>query len=174
MNLGADINTWPGSENLKVAGSVSAESLVLCEQASIFDPECPDGPTAIAYKLATEHPLTDPGAKVLSVLNGTDELLSILASGKIVIPQGKYISYGSGANSTLVSGAADGGISFYGPGTAQIVCAQGMLLPRLTKAQRNALVSPANGLVIYQTDNTPGLRVRENGVWVKCTTIADP
>jgi trimeric autotransporter adhesin len=34
--------------------------------------------------------------------------------------------------------------------------AKGILLPRLTLAQRNAIVSPANGLMIYQTDNTPG------------------
>jgi len=34
---------------------------------------------------------------------------------------------------------------------------KGMLAPRMTLAQRNAVVSPATGLVIYQTDNNPGL-----------------
>jgi trimeric autotransporter adhesin len=34
--------------------------------------------------------------------------------------------------------------------------AKGLLLPRMTQAQRNAIVSPANGLMIYQTDNSPG------------------
>lgn len=33
---------------------------------------------------------------------------------------------------------------------------QGILAPRLTLAQRNAIVSPAHSLLIYQTDNTPG------------------
>jgi hypothetical protein len=33
---------------------------------------------------------------------------------------------------------------------------KGMLLPRMTMAQRNAITSPASGLMIYQTDNTPG------------------
>jgi trimeric autotransporter adhesin len=33
---------------------------------------------------------------------------------------------------------------------------KGLLLPRMTLAQRNAIPSPANGLMIYQTDNTPG------------------
>ncbi|MBK6346535.1 MAG: tail fiber domain-containing protein [Bacteroidales bacterium] len=33
---------------------------------------------------------------------------------------------------------------------------QGLLIPRMTLAQRNAIASPANGLMIYQTDNTPG------------------
>ncbi|HEX2629030.1 MAG TPA: hypothetical protein VHM26_08465 [Chitinophagaceae bacterium] len=34
---------------------------------------------------------------------------------------------------------------------------KGMLLPRMTQAQRNAIASPANGLFIYQTDGTIGL-----------------
>jgi trimeric autotransporter adhesin len=34
--------------------------------------------------------------------------------------------------------------------------AKGILLPRMTLAQRNAITSPAVGLMIYQTDNTPG------------------
>lgn len=32
---------------------------------------------------------------------------------------------------------------------------RGLLLPRLTQVQRNAISSPATGLMIYQTDNTP-------------------
>ncbi len=34
---------------------------------------------------------------------------------------------------------------------------KGMLLPRMTQAQRDAIVSPANGLTIYQTDGVPGI-----------------
>ena len=34
--------------------------------------------------------------------------------------------------------------------------AKGMLIPRMTQTQRNAITSPANGLMIYQTDNSPG------------------
>lgn len=33
---------------------------------------------------------------------------------------------------------------------------KGLLIPRLTLAQRNAIASPATSLLIYQTDNTPG------------------
>ncbi len=32
----------------------------------------------------------------------------------------------------------------------------GLLIPRITMAQRNAISSPATSLLIYQTDNTPG------------------
>jgi hypothetical protein len=33
---------------------------------------------------------------------------------------------------------------------------KGMLVPRVNQAQRDAITSPANGLLIYQTDNDPG------------------
>ena len=33
---------------------------------------------------------------------------------------------------------------------------KGLLIPRMTQTQRNAIASPANGLLIYQTDNNPG------------------
>jgi hypothetical protein len=50
----------------------------------------------------------------------------------------------------------------------------GFLPPRMNKSNRDAIASPADGLMIYQTDATPGLRVRENGAWVKYTATADP
>jgi hypothetical protein len=34
---------------------------------------------------------------------------------------------------------------------------KGLLLPRMTQAQRNAITNPATGLMIYQTDGGPGL-----------------
>lgn len=33
---------------------------------------------------------------------------------------------------------------------------KGVLIPRMTQAQRNLITSPVDGLLIYQTDNTPG------------------
>lgn len=33
---------------------------------------------------------------------------------------------------------------------------RGLLVPRMTMAQRNAIANPATGLMIFQTDNTPG------------------
>jgi Chaperone of endosialidase/Head domain of trimeric autotransporter adhesin len=41
--------------------------------------------------------------------------------------------------------------------------AKGLLIPRLTKAQRDAIANPVKGLMIYQTDNIPGLYAFNNG-----------
>lgn len=41
---------------------------------------------------------------------------------------------------------------------------KGLLMPRMTTAQRNAIVSPADGLLIYNT-TTDELNQRQNGAW---------
>jgi hypothetical protein len=43
---------------------------------------------------------------------------------------------------------------------------KGLLPPRLTLTQRNNIGSPATGLVVYQTDNVPGLYVYNGSIWV--------
>jgi uncharacterized protein (TIGR02145 family) len=47
---------------------------------------------------------------------------------------------------------------------------RGVLIPRLTLIQRNAIKSPANSLLIYQTDNTPGYYYFASGVWTRLAT----
>jgi hypothetical protein len=42
---------------------------------------------------------------------------------------------------------------------------QGMLVPRMTKAQRDAIISPATGLLIYQTNSTPGFYYNDGSEW---------
>src|SRR5262245_51233812 len=46
---------------------------------------------------------------------------------------------------------------------------KGMLTPRMTKAQRDAIVSPATGLMIYQTNNTPGFFYFDGSGWTPVT-----
>ncbi len=48
---------------------------------------------------------------------------------------------------------------------------KGFLAPRLTQAQRTAITSPAQGLLVYQTDGTPGFYYF-NTVWIPLTSAA--
>lgn len=41
----------------------------------------------------------------------------------------------------------------------------GLLIPRMTMVQRDAIANPANGLLIYQTDNTMGFYYYDGIVW---------
>ena len=47
---------------------------------------------------------------------------------------------------------------------------KGFLAPRMTKAQRDAISSPATGLLIYQTDDTPGHYVYNGSAWAALST----
>jgi hypothetical protein len=42
---------------------------------------------------------------------------------------------------------------------------KGLLIPRMTQAQRNVITTPATGLMIYQTDNTPGFYYYNGTTW---------
>ena len=44
---------------------------------------------------------------------------------------------------------------------------KGMLIPRMTKADREAISSPATALMVYQTDNDKGFYYYENSTWNK-------
>lgn len=43
---------------------------------------------------------------------------------------------------------------------------KGLLAPRMTEAQRNAIASPATGLLIFQTNNTSGFYYYDGTTWV--------
>lgn len=42
---------------------------------------------------------------------------------------------------------------------------KGLLLPRMTEVQRNAIASPATGLMVYQTDGIPGFYHYDGAMW---------
>ena len=45
----------------------------------------------------------------------------------------------------------------------------GMLIPRMTEVQRDAIGSPATGLMIYQTDGATGFYYYDSAAWVSAT-----
>ncbi|HWK06763.1 MAG TPA: hypothetical protein VNS58_24175 [Puia sp.] len=46
---------------------------------------------------------------------------------------------------------------------------QGILIPRLSSAQRSAIAGPAAGLLVFQTDGTPGFCYYNGAFWVSLT-----
>ena len=49
---------------------------------------------------------------------------------------------------------------------------KGILIPRMTQAQRDAMVIPAESLLIFQTDNTPGFYYFDGIDWLMLSTSA--
>lgn len=47
---------------------------------------------------------------------------------------------------------------------------QGMLIPRMTAAQRGIIASPATGLLVYQTDGSQGFYFYNGSQWVSLST----
>src|SRR6266704_5115850 len=50
--------------------------------------------------------------------------------------------------------------------------AKGILIPRLTSAQKTAIATPAVGLLIYQTDGTTGFYFYNGIAWTSLTSAA--
>lgn len=48
---------------------------------------------------------------------------------------------------------------------------KGMLIPRMTDAQKNAIVTPATGLMIYQTDGTAGFYYYDGAAWTYINSV---
>jgi hypothetical protein len=49
---------------------------------------------------------------------------------------------------------------------------KGMLAPRMTKNQRDAIATPATGLLIYQTNSTPGFYYYDGTSWKPVSTVS--
>lgn len=49
---------------------------------------------------------------------------------------------------------------------------KGLLIPRMTAAQKNAIVTPATGLLIYQTDGSAGFYYYNGTGWYLLVTTA--
>lgn len=94
--------------------------------------------------------------------------------GNVLYGTGLYQT-NSNSSTPTTGGALSVGIT--APAASAILdltsTAKGLLIPRMTKTQRDAISSPATGLMIYQTDNTPGLRVYNGTNWMRFTETAD-
>ncbi len=73
------------------------------------------------------------------------------------------------ANSTLTNTGAAIGIGTISPNSSAILdvqsTTQGLLLPTMTLAQKTAILTPATGLLVYQTDGTAGFYYFNGTAW---------
>src|SRR6478736_4672089 len=82
-----------------------------------------------------------------------------------------YIGVNAQTNTFPATGAA--GIGTTSPNASSLLeiksTSKGILIPRMTKTQRDAIASPATGLMIYQTNSTPGFYYYDGTKWVAVT-----
>lgn len=109
------------------------------------------------------------GGTMLGHILATDNTYDIGASGATRFRSGYF-----GTNLIAGAGLAVGVGSIDASAVVDFTSTtKGALLPRMTKTQRDAISSPATGLMVYQTDNTPGLRVYNGTNWMRYTETAD-
>jgi hypothetical protein len=69
--------------------------------------------------------------------------------------------YNNGSNVMIGTTTAEPSSAFTVASTSQ-----GVLLPKMTLSQRDAISNPTSGLLIFQTDNTPGFYYYDGTEWL--------
>lgn len=106
------------------------------------------------YQSVLTNPVTGTGTtNYLSKWNGTSSLTNSLI-------------YDSGSAVGLGTASIDSTALFQMDSTTK-----GFLPPRMTSAQRGAITSPAEGLIVYQTNGVIGLYIYANGTWRSLTMV---
>ncbi len=133
----------------------------------------------------------DPGTYKLYVAGtvGVNNDLTILNSAKLVFTQpsiyikpetvfGSVVDMGFYTNTTerlRIKQNGSVGIGTATPDDSAILqvnsTTQGFLPPRMTQAQREAISGPAEGLMVFQTNNSAALYMYINGKWVIVQTL---
>jgi hypothetical protein len=108
----------------------------------------------------------------LNVSDGTSTLRFINSGGVGLIGTLSNHSLGIRTNNTQrihITSGGNVGIGTTSPNASAILqtdsTTSGFLPPRMTEAQKNAIATPAAGLIIYQTDATKGLYLYDGTAW---------
>ena len=79
-------------------------------------------------------------------------------------------------SSNIYNNGAGIGIGTVSPNASAVLevnsTTKGFLLPTMTQTQRNAISTPATGLLIYQSDNTPGFYYYNGSAWTAISGAA--
>ena len=139
-------------------------------------PAGPTGPTGLTGATGLQGPAGAAGATGATGLQGP---------AGVAGPQGPagLLSSGSAAGNTpywdgtqwvlnsanLFNNGSSIGIGTVAPNASAALevnsTTKGFLLPTMTQTQRNAISTPATGLLIYQSDNTPGFYYYNGAAW---------
>jgi hypothetical protein len=150
----------------------------------------PQGPIGLTGATGPAGPIGPQGVQGPAGATGATGATGLQGPAGVAGPQG--IQGVQGPAGTLVSGTAgqtlrnDGSTwvatsNLYNSGTSIGVgttspnasaaldvssTSKGVLLPTMTQTQRNAIATPATGLLVFQTDNTPGFYYYNGTAWV--------
>jgi hypothetical protein len=85
-----------------------------------------------------------------------------------------FCSLGLKAQNTFPS-SGSAGIGTTTPASSSLLevksTTKGVLIPRMTKTQRDAIASPVEGLMIYQTNSTPGFYYYDGSAWKSVSQV---
>lgn len=114
---------------------------------------------------------TSPTAR-LHVLSTTGDIFRVVggSSAERIVANQTGVTLGGVASVTDVLGVGTASLN-----TSAILqvdsTTKGFLPPRMTSAQRTAIASPAEGLIVYQTDGVKGLYIYANATWRSLTMV---
>jgi hypothetical protein len=133
----------------------------------------------IGYYAGSSFPGNNVGSN--NIIIGTnislpDATANAINLGGVLFGTGTYSTI-TGIRSIVPTSTGRIGIGVVTPATCSLLdltsTDKGLLLPRMTKAERDLISTPIAGLAVYQTDNTPGLRVYNGTSWMKYTETTD-
>lgn len=94
----------------------------------------------------------------------------------IMISLAVFILNNTNAQTNIFPSTGSAGIGTTSPNASSLLeirsTTKGLLISRMTLAQRNAVASPATGLLIYQTNSTPGFYYYNGSAWKAVATKA--
>jgi hypothetical protein len=185
--------TWPAGVSL-VGSQGPTGATGLQGPAGATGPAGPTGPTGLTGATGAAGPQGATGPAGLTGPTGLTGATGATGPAGVAGPQGPTGATGpQGPAGLLASGSAAGNTPYWdgtqwvlnsanifnngssigigtispNPSAALEVnsTTKGFLLPTMTQTQRNAISTPATGLLIYQSDNTPGFYYYNGSAW---------
>jgi hypothetical protein len=169
-----DVN---GTARVKGAGTTSVtSSFTVLNSANTTILNVRDDNAVVVGKLVPDE-IVFVGSTNQIRVNGTSNFINQYSSGtvgaKIQVQNGQNIHIApstTGGNTLVVEGVGSFPTSINNSSILQVnSTTQGVLISRMTSAQRTAIASPATGLLVYQTDGVEGFYVYSGGSWKSLT-----